>query len=196
MTAKSRWLAILAVAASGCSSVETEHPVTDRPEALDKDRLEGAWLFEDENSREDEILHLKFGGDNVGRMASLEWKDGDFRVNRSEFVVARAGEGRYASLRSDAEETGFYWLLTYDFTSDGDLVVRGEPTDEFERAIAEGRLRGRVKKDDGPDLPIKEIQLASPSDTLHNFLSSASPDQLFGGEAIVLRKLALPGGVE
>ena len=189
MTAKSRWLAILALAAAGCSSVETEHPVTDRPEALDKDRLEGAWLYDDE------ILHLKFGEDNVGRLGSLEWKDGEFRVNRGEFVVARAGEGRYASLRSDAEETGFYWLLTYDFTSDGDLVVRSEPTDEFERAIAEGRLRGRVKKD-GPDLPIKEIQLASPSDTLHNFLSSASPDQLFGGEAIVLRKLVLPGGVE
>ena len=76
MTAHCRWVAIFAVAAAGCSSVKTEHPVTDRPEALDKDRLEGAWLFEDE------ILHLKFGSDNVGQMGSLEWKDGEFRVKR------------------------------------------------------------------------------------------------------------------
>ena len=189
MTAHSRWLAILAVAASGCSSVETEHPVTDRPEALDKDLLEGAWFYDGE------ILHLKFGGDNVGRMASLEWKDGEFRVNRGEFVVAHAGEGRYASLRSDAEETGDYWLLTYDFASNGDLVLRGEPTDEFGHAIAAGRLRGQVEKDDDSDLST-EILLASPSDTLLTFLSSTSPDRLFGGEAIVLRKLTVPGGVE
>lgn len=181
MTAKSRWLAILAVAAAGCSSVKTEHPVTDRPEALDKDRLEGAWLLEDE------ILHLKFGEDNVGRMASLEWKDGEFRVKRGEFVVAHAGKGRYLSQRSDDEEAGFYDLLAYDFTSNGDLVLRGEPTDEFERAVAEGRLRGKVNDD---------VVLASPSDTLLSFLSSSAPNQLFGGHAMVLRKLTVPAGVE
>ncbi len=186
MTAHSRWVAIFAVAAAGCSSVETEHPVTDRPEALDKDRLEGAWLFEDE------ILHLKFGSDNVGQMGSLEWKDGEFRVMRAEFVVVHAGEGRYASLRFDDDEAGSYGLLNYDFASNGDLLVRVEPTDEFERAIAAGRLRGQVKKD-GKDT---EIMLASPSDTLLTFLSSASPNQLFGGEAFVLRKLTVPGGVE
>ena len=192
MNAHSRWLAILAVAAAGCSSVETEHPVTGRPEALDKDLLEGAWIFEDENSQEDEILHLKFGGDNVGRLGSLEWKDGDFRVIRGEFVVAHAGEGRYASLRSEDDETGSWELLNYDFTSSGDLVVRSEPTEEFERTIAAGRLRGQVKKD-GKDT---SVRLASPSDTLLSFLSSASPGQLFGGEAIVLRKLTVTGGVE
>ena len=135
MTAKSRWLAILAVAAAGCSSVKTEHPVTGRPEALDKDRLEGAWLFEDE------IFHLKFGGDNVGRLASLEWKDGEFRVHRGKFVVAHAGEGRYASLRFDDDEIPFWELLNYDFATNGDLVLLLEPTEELERAIAAGRLR-------------------------------------------------------
>ncbi len=186
MTAHRRWLAILAVAAAGCSSVQTEHPVTGRPQALDKDRLEGAWLIDDE------ILHLKFGGDNVGRMASLEWKDGEFRVRRGEFVVANAGEGRYASLRFDDDEAGSYGLLNYDFASNGDLLVRVEPTDEFERAIAAGRLRGQVKKD-GDEM---EIMLASPSDILLSFLSSASPSQLFGDEAIILRKLTVPRGVE
>ena len=186
MTAKSRWLAILAVAAAGCSSVKTEHPVTGRPEALDKDRLEGAWLFEDE------IFHLKFGGDNVGRLASLEWKDGEFRVHRGKFVVAHAGEGRYASLRFDDDEIPFWELLNYDFATNGDLVLLLEPTEELERAIAAGRLRGQVKKESGET----EVVLASPSDTLLSFLSSATPDQLFGGEAIVLRKLTVPGGVE
>ena len=186
MTVHSRWLAILAVAASGCSSVETEHPVTDRPEALDKDMLEGAWLIEDE------IFHLKFGGDNVGRLGSLEWKDGEFRVNRGEFVVAHAGEGRYASLRSEDDETGSWELLNYDFTSNGDLVVRSEPTDAFAGAVASGQLRGQVKKGSGET----EVFLASPSDTLLSFLSAAGPHDLFEGTAYVLRKLTVPGGVE
>ena len=190
MTVHRRWLAILAVAAAGCSSVKTEHPVTDRAEALDKGRLEGAWLYEGE------ILHLKFGGDNVGLIASLEWKDGEFRVNRGEFVVAHAGEGRYASLRSEDAEIALWELLSYDFATNGDLVLRVEPTEEFERAIASGRLRGQVIKDDDSKLASTEILLASPSDTLLSFLSSAPPDQLFGGEAIVLRKLAVPAGVE
>ena len=192
MTAHSCWLAILAVVAAGCSSVKTEHPVSDHPEALDKKQLEGAWLFEDEI-----ILHLKFGDDNVGRGAALEWKDGEFRVNRSEFVVAHGGEGRYMSFREEGTE--HYELLAYDFASNGDLVVRSEPTDEFERAVAEGRLRGQVKEEGAPFSSTDsstEIWLASPSDTLLTFLSSAAPHQLFGGGAYVLRKLTGPGGVE
>ena len=185
MTAHSCWLAILAVVAAGCSSVKTEHPVSDHPEALDKKQLEGAWLFEDEI-----ILHLKFGDDNVGRGAALEWKDGEFRVNRSEFVVAHGGEGRYMSFREEGTE--HYELLAYDFASNGDLVVRSEPTDAFAGAVASGQLRGQVKKGSGET----EVVLASPSDTLLSFLSSAGPHDLFDGVAFVLRKLTGPGGAE
>lgn len=184
MIAHIRWLAIPALLAAGCSTVQTEHPVSDRPEALDKSRLEGVWLVEEE------ILHLKFDDGNVGRLAALEWEDGGFRARRWEFVVAHAGEGRYASLREEGEE--HYDLLAYDFADNGDLVVHSEPTDAFARAVEAGRLRGEVRRD-GDDT---EVVLASPPDTLVSFLASAPPGDLFEGTAFVLKKLPGPGGAE
>ena len=184
MSTHMRYLAILAVFAAGCSSVRTEHPVSAHPEALDKSGLEGVWLVEEE------ILHLRFDDGNVGRLAALEWEDGGFRARRWEFVVAHAGEGRYASLREEGEE--HYDLLAYDFADNGDLVVHSEPTDAFARAVEAGRLRGEVRKD-GENT---EVVVASPPDTLLSFLSSAAPGDLFEGTAFVLKKLPGPGGAE
>ncbi len=184
MSTHMRYLAILAVFAAGCSSVRTEHPVSAHPEALDKSRLEGAWLVEGE------IVHLKFGDDNVGRLAALEWHGGEFRTRRYEFIVAHAGEGRFVSLREAGEEQ--YDLFAYEFADNGDLVVRSESTDAFARAVEAGRLRGEVRRD-GDDT---EVVLASPSDSLVSFLASAAPGDLFGGTAWVLKKLPGPGGAE
>ena len=180
MSTHMRWLTILAVFAAGCSSVKTEHPVSADPEALDKSRLEGVWIVEDE------IVHLRFGDDSVGRLAAIDWDGGQFRVTRWEFIVARAGSGRYVSLREEGEEE--YDLFAYEFADSGDLVVRSEPTDAFARAVEAGRLRGEVRKE-GDNT---EVVLASPSDSLAAFLASAPPGDLFEGTAFVLRRLPVP----
>ena len=185
MSAYMRWLAILAVLAAGCSSVQTEHPVSADPEALDKDRLEGVWLVEDE------IVHLRFGDDDVGRLAALEWRDGGFRVRRCEFVVAHAGDGRYVSLRCEEGEN-HYDLLAYDFAENGDLVVRNEPTDAFAVAVEAGRLRGEVRKE-GDNT---EVVLASPSDSLAAFLASRPAGDLFEANAFVLKRLPALGDAD
>ena len=181
MRAQMRCLAILAVFAAGCSSVKTEHPVSEHAEALDEDRLEGVWLVEDE------IVHLRFGDDGVGRLAALDWRDGRFRVRRCEFVVAHAGDGRYASLRCEEGEDR-YDLLAYGFGENGEIIVRNEPTDAFERAVVAGKLRGavRMKGDD------TELVVASPSDSLAAFLASMPEGDLFEETAFVLRRLPAP----
>lgn len=184
MSTHTRWLAILAVLAAGCSSVQTEHPVSAHPEALDKDRLEGLWLLEDE------AVHVRFGVDGVGRLAVIDWDGGEFRVRRSEFVVAHAGEGRYLSLRDEDED--HYDLFAYEFAENGDLVVLSEPTDAFVGAVEVGRLRGEVRKD-GDNT---EVVLASPSDSLAAFLASAPPGELFEGTTFVLKRLPGPEDAE
>ena len=184
MSTHARWLAILAVFAAGCSSVKTEHPVSADPEALDKERLEGMWLVEDE------IVHLRFGDDGVGRLAAIDWHGGEFRLRRGEFIVARAGEGRYVSLRVEGAEE--YDLLAYDFAENGDVVVHSEPTGAFARAVEAGRLRGEVRRD-GDDT---EVLVASPSDSLLSFLASAPPGDLFEGTTFVLRRLPVPASEE
>ncbi len=184
MSAHMRWLAVLAVLAAGCSSVQTEHPVSAHPEALDKPRLEGLWLLEDE------VVHVRFGADNVGRLAAIDWDGSEFRVRRLEFIVAHAGEGRYLSLRDEGED--HYDLFAYEFADNGDLVVRAEPTDAFAAAVEAGRLRGEVRKD-GDDT---EVALASPSDSLAAFLGSAPPADLFEGTTLVLKRLPGPEDAE
>ena len=183
MSAHMRWLAILAVLAAGCSSVQTEHPVSADPEALDKDRLEGMWLLEDE------IVHVRFGADNVGRLAVIDWDGGEFGVRRLEFIVAQAGEGRYLSLREDEDH---YDLFAYEFAENGDLVVRVESTDALAAAVADGRLRGEVRKE-GDDT---EVVVASPTDTLLSFLASAAPGDHFEGTTLVLKRLPVPAPEE
>ena len=184
MSTHARWLAILAVFAAGCSSVKTEHPVSADPEALDKDRLEGVWLVEDE------IVHLRFGDDDVGRLAAIDWHGGEFRIRRYEFIVARAGEGRYVSLREKGEEE--YDLLAYDFAENGDVVVYGEATDAFARAVGEGRLRGEVRRKEEDT----DVVVASSTDSLLSFLASAPPGDLFEDTAFVLRRLPVPASEE
>lgn len=185
MSTKARWLWILAAFAAGCSSVKTEHPVSADAEALDKERLEGVWLVEDE------IVHLRFGDDNVGRLAAIDWDGGEFRIRRCEFIVARAGEGRYVSLREEGGEEP-YDLLAYDFAENGDVVVHGEATDAFARAVGEGRLRGEVRRKEEDT----EVLVASPSDSLLSFLASAPPGDLFRGTTFVLRRLPVPAPEE
>lgn len=183
MSTHTRWLAVLALAA-GCSSVQTEHPVSAHPEALDKDRLEGLWLLEDE------VVHLRFGADNVGRLAAIDWDGREFRVRRFEFIVAMAGEGRYLSLRDEGAD--HYDLFAYEFAENGDIVVRSEPTDTFVGAVEAGRLRGEVRKE-GDNT---EVVLASPSDSLAAFLGSAPPGDHFGGTGLVLKRLPGPEDAE
>ena len=111
-------------------------------------------------------------------------------IRRCEFIVARAGEGRYVSLREEGGED--YDLLAYDFAENGEVVVHGESTDAFARAVGEGRLRGEVRRKEEDT----EVLVASPSDSLLSFLASAPPEDLFRGTTFVLRRLPVPAPEE
>jgi hypothetical protein len=58
-----------------------EHGGNDESEPIDRDKLEGAWLSEEE------VVFIRFADSGVARLAGLDWKDDQFQMVQGEMII-------------------------------------------------------------------------------------------------------------
>ena len=167
---------------SGCSSVVTLQPLPQTIDQQEYDLLEGDWIAEDS------VVSLRFARDGIGRIATLDWRDDQFRIDEAELRICKVPGKSYFTIR--VREKGkwedWYYVVRYCVTSRGDLVIWLPIVDAFSAAVVEGKLEGTVEKGKWST----QVTLAgAPSDILA-FLNDLRNENLFELEdPIVLRRL-------
>lgn len=127
-----------------CSSVSTPYPLTNSPEAIDKEKFEGSWIFDDKG----QVLQVKFDDKNVAHIAGLQWENDDFEIGKMEMVLIEGNDHKFMSLRAEEEGEWLeeYYFYQYKFTDQGDLILWPPNMEGFEHAIEQGLLNGGIKK--------------------------------------------------
>ncbi len=184
--------ALAAALLAGCGAL-TEQPLPAVPLAdAERARFDGAWV----GDPPDEVVSIRVSCDGVGHVASLEWDDGAFRMERTEAVFSEGRKGgaksRFISLRL-ADKGGkpakqpMYLLLKYRFQNDDTLVLWGANPEPFAAAIRAGRLHGQVDRYDNV--------ITSPPQTVLDFIDDPDDVRLFAyAQPMVWHKVAGASG--
>jgi hypothetical protein len=176
--------ALLLPALTGCSSVTVKQPLPWMADTTELAAFEGEWVYEGQ------VLHLRFGSDGIGRLASLKWRDDRFVADEGEFIVSKGAERSFLSVRimENGEWLEGYYVVQYRFTDQGDLILRQPEVAAFVDAVANGRLAGVVEKVGHAG----SVVITSPPEKVLAFLNEPANGSLFDyGEPIILKKLLL-----
>ena len=166
-----------------CSSVTIRYPISNSPEPIDQEKFEGIWLVDD-----DEVIHVKFAGNGIARIAGLEWENNQFTMMRGEMIISAGDEHNFLSVRFQEDDKWMndYYFLIYKFTEKGDLVLWLPNVDAFEEAIRKKQLQGIIEKEQYST----NITITNASEKLLEFINDPDNLMLFEyREPIVLYKI-------
>lgn len=157
----------------GCSTLTTKEPLSEDPEAVDREELEGAWVLNDQ------VYQVRFREDGVARIGHLAWENDEFFFLKGEMIITEGRLHNFLSIRGfgDGEWMDEYLLLGYTILTDGNLLLWVPDVDRFEELVAEGRLEGIIDPEDsrfGSDL-----MLTTPPAELLEFLNDPENEDLF-----------------
>ena len=124
----------------GCSSVTIKDPLSENPEPIDQEKLEGTWVLNDE------VFHVKFGSNGVAQIAGVEWESNQFHIVHAEVIVTKGDKHNFLSVRrqEDGRWMGDYYFLSYMFAENGDLVAWVPNANVFKNLIKEKELQGVI----------------------------------------------------
>jgi hypothetical protein len=159
-------------------------PLPATADAAERARLEGEWIVEGQ------IIHVRFGSEGRGQIAGIDWKDGQFRLETGEIAACRGSRQRFLSVRmkTDNEWEHHYYFAQYDFTPEGDLMLRLPDPVAFDAAIQTGRLEGTVEKTEF----LHSVELSSLPEIILAFLNDPDNGELFNAKnLLILKRLVL-----
>jgi hypothetical protein len=166
----------------GCSAVILQHPLTSQPEVPDKEKFEGVWVV-DEGT-----LQLHFSKDGTGQLAALEWKDGEYKINKGEVHIAKAEPFNIICARfmEDGEWQKGYMFGSYKFSDSGDLIIWPSDYKYFALAIKEDKLKGKIDKEEYSE----SVFISSDPADVMKFINESQKHNVFiYTEPTVLKKL-------
>jgi len=127
----------------GCSGVTTKYPLSDNPKPIDQDKFEGAWLMDNK------VFHLKFASNGVAQISGVKWENDQFQLVHVEMIITKGDKHNFLSVRiqEDGKWMDDYYLLSYMFSENGDLVVWSPNVDIFKNLVEKNHLQGVVTGD-------------------------------------------------
>lgn len=163
----------LAVFMGGCSSVSSKFLIGTPVEGNLSAKFDGAWDLGDEN-----VGHVKYLGKGQLRVAGGEWKEGRFELTETTIVVTQCGNKQFVNFHDEEEvnENESDYLFGYcAFIGDDYFLVWLPKTDAFEKAVNDGKIKGKVVKEKSS----KSIYLEETPEKICRFLQSQPVELLF-----------------
>lgn len=167
---------------AGCSAVTTVYPLSENPKPIDKDKLEGAWLLNNE------VFQVKFASNGVAQIAGVQWKSNQFHIVHAEMTVTKGDKHNFFSLRTQKNGKWMdkYYLLQYMVTQNHDLVVWNANVDEFENIVKSQLLSGTIQKNKSGTI----VSITNAPSKLLKLINSPENIKLFNYKSpIILRKI-------
>ena len=135
------FIGIVAIFVAGCDTVTMWQPLSAAPQPIDREQFEGAWRVGGSG-----IFHIRFGEDGVGRIAAVDWENGEFSIRHGQMIVTEGQAHNFLSVRfQEDDEWQAYHLAQYRFTEQGDLILWLPNIKTFEKAVEDNALRGMVE---------------------------------------------------
>ena len=173
---------LIILLSAGCSAVTTMYPLSENPEPIDKDKLEGSWLLNNE------VFQVKFASNGVAQIAAVQWKSNQFQIVHAEMTVTKGDKHNFFSLRSqeDGKWMDKYYLLQYMVTQNNDLVVWNANVDEFENIVKSQILPGTIQKNKSSTI----VSITNAPTKLLKLINGPENIKLFDYKSpIILRKI-------
>ncbi|MEN8254197.1 MAG: hypothetical protein ABFR33_01895 [Verrucomicrobiota bacterium] len=142
-------LAILA----GCSSVTMKEPFPESPlTEKEQQQLTGTWRLDES------VMHVAFASNGVPWLATVEWKDADFVLNKSRLYFARRNDSLYVCTPIEPDDTSEYLFAEIKPNGKG-VNVWGPDAAYFGKLVESGTLKGSVEKGEHST----EVKLETPA---------------------------------
>ena len=170
---------------SACSIVQSENPLGPRSSAVRDARLEGMWREGKGDFGYIFFAYRPHGAD--GSIMELTRNDkGRIASAKYDFYVTQTSKHAYLNVtngHSSDESTfpvghaGTYSFVEYHFNWLGELVYSMVGGDAIAKAVDEGKLKGKVDRDDKHN--VTGIYLTDSSKRMLDFIESSKPQGVF-----------------
>lgn len=156
---------------AGCSSVSSIQPIGEPVKDNLAEYFNGVW------ASDDGVVHCRAVGEGRLRIASVEWKDGDFRLNHMDILITEHNGARFMHLvqktKSDAPVR--YFFSRINASGKRHLVSFGPDIPAFAQAIEQNQLSGTVERKN----KIITAKIDGPKKELEAFLTKERIGTLF-----------------
>lgn len=145
-------LALAAAALSGCDSMTSVHLLGTALGEQEAERFEGTWIADSED--DGAVLFVRHAGQGRLRLAAVDWKDGDFKLERFDAVLTSHDSVVYLNL-ADPEpaaqqdrpgEGPWYFLFRCHLTEGAAWILYPARVEAFARGVEAGKLGGTVHR--------------------------------------------------
>jgi hypothetical protein len=163
---------------AACSSVVVKEPLP-AAELTEKERdgLEGIWKLDQA------VLYLAFDSNNVPWLATVEWDENEFALEKYRLRFSRRKDALYVSIPQEPGAVDRF--IFAELKSDGPTLVAWMPNiDAFEQLVDKGKLKGAVKMEKHS----KEIVLETPSADILELIST-NPATINYKDPLVFQRL-------
>jgi len=149
---------------AGCSSVLMKEPFPESKLADEEhSQLEGVWHIGDG------VVIIAFASNGTPWMATVDWEDDDFVLNKSRLYFTKRNDSFYVCMPSEPGKTNEYIFAEFNLDS-GKALVWTPDEDIFEELIGSGTLKGFVEKDKHS----KSISLETKAEEILELISTNS----------------------
>ncbi len=126
---------------AGCSSVTMTNPFPEtKLTEKEQGQLEGAWRLDEQ------VVQVAFTSNGVPWLASVEWKDDDFVLEKTRLYFTKSNDALYVCMPSDADATNEFFFA--EVNPDGNKALVWIPdADFFAGLVKNGTLKGKVEED-------------------------------------------------
>lgn len=176
---KTIMLASVLILLAGCSSVLIKEPFPDS-ELTTKEcsAFTGTWLYEKQ------VMDVAFTSNGIPYLATMDWKDDQFVINKYRVHATKKGDTLYVSLPVKPNgESADYFFAEIQF--EGDRIYLWPPSAGFfEEQIKQGSLKGSVDTKG----QTREIVLETPASEILDLIATNSA-ALDYKHPLILKKL-------
>jgi len=180
---------------SACSIVQSKYPLAPRSSAVRDGRLEGLWEADLGKGEFQYVFFTYHAGSSDGSIMEFKKNDaGSISSAHYDFYVTRTSKHDYLNVtngHTDNEQDfpvgkpGTYSFAEYHFNWMGRLVYSMVGGDAFAKAVDEGKLKGKVDRDNKKN--VTAIYLTDSSKHILNFIESSKPQDVFQSTAKLTR---------
>ena len=125
---------------AGCSGVTLKEPFPkSQLTEQEQKQLTGTWLMDDT------VIHIEFTSNGVPWLATVDWEDNDFRLEKSRLYFTKRNDTLYVCMPTEPNNLNEY--LFAEIKPDGnDLIAWGPDADYFGKMVENGTLKGSVER--------------------------------------------------
>jgi len=124
----------------GCSSVTMKEPFPEsKLTKKEQGQLTGTWRMDET------VGHVAFTSNGISWLAGVDWKDDDFRLEKSRLYFTKRNGSLYVCMPTEPDETSEYLFAEIKPTGKG-VNAWGPDAAYFGKLVESGTLKGSVER--------------------------------------------------